>query len=375
MSDWMKKIRKHYITIPLLILLILPTVLSLILGAEFIHLPFQRVPTVIVNHDHSETVQGLIEMLADNRTFDIISCTDQDDDLKDAFYYNKALAGIIIPEHFSEDLLNGREAKIMIFNDGALSTVASGMRGTISETLGTIKSGYLMKLAEGQGMSPQAAKNVIAPMGYSIQTISNPSKNVAYMMMEGILLTMVQICVGCAGACVCERKSFKTMMKKNLVIALLGCVSSLGCIWTQTVFYGFPYKSAPMAGILMTFFTCFGIGLFGMLQNLGTGGNCDEAVQKCSMISMTMLLAGYTFPIISMPWPFKYVTWFMPNTHFIMPMRDMALSYRSFWEEAHHIVWLIGFCLVMAAALAKKFYSTKRQETAEQTVDLEVAKV
>lgn len=379
MSDWMKKIRetaaslkKHYIAVPLLILLILPTTLSMILGSEFIHLPFQKVPTVIVNHDHSETVQSLIQMLADNRTFDIISCTDQDDDLKDAFYHNKALAGIIIPEHFSEDLLNGREAKIMIFNDGALSTVASGMRGTISETLGTIKSGYLMKLAEGQGMSPQAAKNVIAPMGYSIQSISNPSKNVAYMMMQGILLTMVQICVGCSGACVRERRSFKEIMKKNLFIALLGCISALGCVLTQTLFFGFPYKSAPAAGILMTFFTCFGIGLFGILQNLGTGGNCDEAVQKCSMISMTMLLAGYTFPIISMPWPCKYITWFMPNTHFIMPMRDMALVRHGFWEEAHHIVWLMGFCLVMTAVLAKKFYTIKRREAAEGAADMEV---
>ena len=67
-------------------------------------------------------------MISDNRTFDVIACTDEEDDLKEAFYYNKALAGIVIPEHFSEDLLNGREAKIMIFNDGAPSTVASGMR-------------------------------------------------------------------------------------------------------------------------------------------------------------------------------------------------------------------------------------------------------
>ena len=129
-------VKKRYITIPMLILLLAPTILSLLMGAEFIHLPFQKVPTVIVNHDHSETVQSLIQLISDNRTFDVIACTDEEDDLKEAFYYNKALAGIVIPEHFSEDLLNGREAKIMIFNDGALSTVASGMRGTIAEALG-----------------------------------------------------------------------------------------------------------------------------------------------------------------------------------------------------------------------------------------------
>lgn len=346
---------------PMLILLLAPTILSLLMGAEFVHLPFQKVPTIIVNHDHSETVQSLIQMISDNRTFDVIACTDEEDDLKEAFYYNKALAGIVIPEHFSEDLLNGREAKIMIFNDGAISTVASGMRGTIAEALGTIKSGYMLKLAEGKGIPPQAAMNLIAPMGYVTKAISNPSKNVAYMMMEGILLTIVQIGAGCVGACVCERASFGSLMKKAGFITGIACVSALGCMVTQTLCFGFPYKSSPWAGILMTVFTCFGITLFGILQNLGTGGNCEEAVQKCSIISFTMLLAGYTFPVISMPWPCKFLTWFMPNTHYIVPLRDMALVERSFLSEAHHVLWLMGFCVVMALLVAKKFRDVRTE--------------
>ena len=354
-------VKKRYITIPMLILLLAPTILSLLMGAEFIHLPFQKVPTVIVNHDQSETVQSLIQLISDNRTFDVIACTDEEDDLKEAFYYNKALAGIVIPEHFSEDLLNGREAKIMIFNDGALSTVASGMRGTIAEALGTIKSGYMLKLAEGKGIPPQAAMNLIAPMGYVTKAISNPSKNVAYMMMEGILLTIVQIGAGCVGACVCERASFGSLMKKAGFITGIACVSALGCMVTQTLCFGFPYKSSPWAGILMTVFTCFGITLFGILQNLGTGGNCEEAVQKCSIISFTMLLAGYTFPVISMPWPCKFLTWFMPNTHYIVPLRDMALVERSFLSEAHHVLWLMGFCAVMALLVAKKFRDVRTE--------------
>ena len=354
-------VKKRYITIPMLILLLAPTILSLLMGAEFVHLPFQKVPTIIVNHDHSETVQSLIQMISDNRTFDVIACTDEEDDLKEAFYYNKALAGIVIPEHFSEDLLNGREAKIMIFNDGALSTVASGMRGTIAEALGTIKSGYMLKLAEGKGIPPQAAMNLIAPMGYVTKAISNPSKNVAYMMMEGILLTIVQIGAGCVGACVCERASFGSLMKKAGFITGIACVSALGCMVTQTLCFGFPYKSSPWAGILMTVFTCFGITLFGILQNLGTGGNCEEAVQKCSIISFTMLLAGYTSPVISMPWPCKFLTWFMPNTHYIVPFRDMALVERSFLSEAHHVLWLMGFCVVMALLVAKKFRDVRTE--------------
>ena len=373
MRDWMKQagtlvasLKKRYITIPMLILLLAPIFMSLVMGSEFIHLPFQKVPTIIVNHDHSETVQSLIQMISDNRTFDVIACTDEEQDLRDAFYYNKALSGIIIPEDFSEDLLNGREAKIMIFNDGALSTVASGMRGTISETLGTIKSGYLMKLAEGKGLSPQAAKNLIAPIGYVTKAISNPSKNVAYMMMEGILLTIVQVGAATVGASICERRSFRMLLKKAGVVTGVACLSALGCMVTQTVLFGFPFKSGPLAGILMTIFTCFGMTLFGVMQNIGTGGNCEEAVQKCSLISFTMLLAGYTFPVISMPWPCKIITWFMPNTHYIVPLRDMALVERSFWSQAHHVVWLVGFCLVMLFMTSNKFKKANAAAAAAQ---------
>ena len=363
---WIKKIfislKSRYITIPMLILLLGPTTLSFIMGSEFIHLPFQKVPTVIVNHDDSATTQNLVQMITDNRTFDVLECTTEDEVLKQAIYDGTALAGIVIPEHFSENLLNGQSAEIMIFNDGALSTVASGMRGTIAETLGTIKSGYLMKLAEGKGLSPQAAANVIAPMGYATKVLSNPSKAITYMMMEGILLTMVQICAGCVGASIGEKKSFKKLIQKTIFVTFISSLSALGCMWSQTVFFGFPYKSSVFPAALMTIFTCFGITLFGVWQNLCVGGNAEEAVQKCGLISFTMLLAGYTFPLISMPAVCRYISWFMPNTHYIVPMRDLALTQCSFMDMAHHIVWLIGFCVVMFWITRRKFYAPPKAE-------------
>ena len=35
--------------------------------------------------------------------------------------------------------------------------------------------------------------------------------------------------------------------------------------------------------------------------------------------------------------------------------RDMALVERSFLSEAHHVLWLMGFCAVMVLVVAKKF--------------------
>ena len=350
------------IVIPMMILLMLPSAISVLFGAEFMHLPFQKVPTVIVNHDNSESVQSLVQMITENRSFDVVELTDQDDAIENAFYHNTALAGIIIPPDFSEDLLNGKDAKIMIFNDGALSTVASAMRGTIAETLGTIQSGYLMKLAEGMGLTPQQAKTMVAPMGTSMKIVSNPSKNVAYMMMEGVILTILQIGVMAVGTFVHESGNPRRLIKKGFIIGLAGTVSAFFAVAIQTLFFGYPWRSSILVGIVMTFFICVGYAFFGMFMTMSSNGSTEEAVQKCSIIGMTMLLAGYTYPLISMPAPCRWISWFMPNTHYVMPIRDMALSGRTLAEMFHHIVWLAVFALLMLVVACRKLNSGAKAE-------------
>ena len=102
----------------------------------------------------------------------------------------------------------------------------------------------MLKLAEGKGIPPQAAMNLIAPMGYVTKAISNPSKNVAYMMMEGILLTIVQIGAGCVGPA-CARGEALEADEKAGFITGIACVSALGCIVTQTLCLDFPTRVLP----------------------------------------------------------------------------------------------------------------------------------
>lgn len=39
----------------------------------------------------------------------------------------------------------------------------------------------------------------------------------------------------------------------------------------------------------------------------------------------------------------------------------MALVERSFLSEAHHVLWLMGFCAVMALLVAKKFRDVRTE--------------
>ena len=123
----------------------------------------------------------------------------------------------------------------MVFNDGALSSSGSTVRSKISETLGTIKAGYMIKIAEGTfNMAPQTAKYVVSPFGYKTRILGNPTSNIANMMVEGVLLTMCQMLFMGQTAFIREKKRFKNILAKVLVCAFWGFISACITVIVQT---------------------------------------------------------------------------------------------------------------------------------------------
>lgn len=364
MGNLIRRIRENllqrYIVTPMIILLLVPMLMSIVFGFEFINLPYQKIPTVIVNKDNAATTRSLVQMIENNETFNVLYHGSEVNDIEDAFYHNTAMAGIYIPEDFSSNLLNGKEAKILIFNDGAMSPAASSVRGAVAETMGTIKSGFLIKLIEGKfNATQQEAVNIISPIGYDVRMLGNPTKNISHMFMEGILLTSVQVGVVAVGSSIRERRSYKMFLLKGIICALAGTASAFLCVYIQTKWFNFPYRGSVMAGALLSFFCCLGFSFFGMFSNLSAKGDIEGAVQKCSMIGLTMMLSGYTYPVISMPNIFSKIEWFIPNTHFIIPFRDIALLGSSFDSMWPHIEWMIGFSVLMLVVATAKFLSAK----------------
>lgn len=351
------RILKHKsMIIPIMLLLFLSPAISILLGLEFCNNPVNKVPTIIVNHDDSETVQSLIQMIEDNDVFDVVIHSDSDDDIKKNIDNGTAMAGIIIPENFSEDILNGKDAKILSFVDGAFTSPASSAKGAVSEILGTIKAGYLMSLAEGKlGMQPQTAQNLISPFGYNYRFIGNPAKNMALFMVEGLVLNCLQISIAIAGTCIGEKKSYIKLIGKGIVVGLLGVVSAYMCMYVQIKHFNVPYRGSVLGGVLLTTFCCLGWAFFGIWMNYSKKGNKLEAASSCGIVSMTMLFSGYTFPVLAMPKIFSKIAPFMPNTHFIIPLRDISLLGFTYSDVSSHVVWLAKFALLMFGFVTLQF--------------------
>ena len=356
-----RRILKHkYMIIPVIVLFIAPIAITFVFGFEFINLPVKNVPTVIVNHDKSDTVNSLVEMIEENDAFNVIKYGDSEKDIQENMDNGTAMAGIYIPDNFSDDLLNGKDASILTYVDGSVTSPSSSVKTAISEIMGTIKSGYLMSLAEGKlGMTPQNAMNLISPMGYNYRFIGNPTKNMAYFMVEGITLNSIQIAAATVGAFISEKKSYLKLIGKGSMIGVLATISSFVCLYIFTKYFNIPYRGSLAGGALLSLFCNVGWVFFGILLNYSKKGNKLEAASSCGIVSMTMLFSGYTFPVLAMPSFFSKIVDYMPNTHFIIPLRDISLLGNTFNDVMPHIIWLVKFTLIMIGLATLQFLLSK----------------
>lgn len=357
-----EKIIKHkHMIIPIIVLFVVSIGLEVCLGSEFSKLPIANVPTVVVNHDTSETAKSLVDMISQNDTFNVIKYSEDNNDIKNCIDKGEAMVGILIPEDFSENILNGHESKIMTFYDGALSSVASTSKGKIAEVLNTIKSGYLMKIAEGKfNMTPQMAKSFVAPMGYSYRLLGNPANNMAIFMVQGLVLTGVQIGIAAVGAFICENKSILKLIMKGILVGIIGTICSFICVAISVKQFNMPYKGSIELGLLLSLICNIGNALIGIFFGMSAKNNDKvEAVSSCSLISLTMLLAGYTYPVMAMPGVFSKIANWLPNTHYIIPLREISLLGNQAYGISDHIIWLIKFVLVMICIISLKFFMGK----------------
>lgn len=359
-----------YMLVPFTLLLVLPFACTCILGYEFSAHSVSKVPTVIVNHDDTSTTQSLVNQIKTTDKFNVIEYSQNDNDVKSLIDRGKAAVGIIIPANFSKDLTGGKAPKIMVFYDGAQTSVASAGKSKIAEILGTIKAGYLIGIGEGKfGMMPEVVVNNINPIRYTSRVIGNPTSNMTNFFLQGILLNIVQISMAITVILVIKKgDSYKVIWIKGIIVALIGSISSFLVFRILYKYFGFPYRGSVKAVVVLTIIYDIGITFFGVLQSISKNGDKVEAISSCGIISATMMFAGYTYPIISMPDIFSIITKYIPFSYYALPLRDLSLVGGTLKDVLPDISWLVKFMIIMWIVTFIKYISNKKPKRVRKGV-------
>lgn len=334
--------------VPLLFALLLPPVCGIILGYEFSGHLIHHVPTAIVDHDNSTLSRSLVDKIRTNDVFDVRCFGQDDDDIKKWIESGEALAGVIIPENFAADMLEGQAPKILVLYDGSQMGAAGAVKSRISEIMGTIKSGYLLQVMEGKlNLTPAEAQNYIQPIAYTTRFLGNPVKSSSAFFLQGILVNIVQVSIFILGIETVNKKqkNFWPYLKSSVFCGLIGTVSAAVTLWIYIGWFSSPFNGSMITALALTALNMIGLANIGIILSLLAKKKLI-AVECATLILATMLLSGYTFPAIALPDIFQTIAKFMPFTYYGIPLRDVTLLGSTFRQVLPAMYWLVKFILL-----------------------------
>lgn len=320
--------RQYRLFIPILMLLILPSLSALWLGYTFQDHVVSHIPFVITDHDDSALSRSLVRYIAENPTFAVKFTEEQEAELEKHLRYGEAAAGIIIPAGFSQDLQKGNSPKVLILYDGTQMSSAGVVKAKVAEILGTVRAGYLSGvMQQSVKAAPQDTGVLIQPVSLETRCLGNPGKSTPLFILGGLLLNIVQLAVYLLGVEIAdpaEPLSFKGAVKGSLFAGAVGTVSTAMVLAILVLFFNYPFRGSFLTAAVLTFIYLSGIGAVGIVLRL-LMRNQTMAVQMTTLIMAMLLLAGYTFPATAMPPSFQPISWLIPFTHYGSPMRDILL--------------------------------------------------
>ena len=137
---------------------------------------------------------------------------------------------------------------------------------------------------------------------------------------------------------------------KALLYVLIGMVEFVLCFALGLIVFEFRFPSDPSVLLVATVFYLLGGVFFGMMCGNSTG-NQSAAIQAVQMGSflLSLLLSGYIFAIRNIPVQIRWLSSFLPATHYIQIVRNSILR---------DVGWSTSLVpMVMLALLAFAFFA------------------
>jgi len=339
----------------IIVLFVLPLLLVLILGVEMSGEVLTEIPIVVVDHDESAFSMDLIQQFDSNETFSIKYRTDRDEELEELIRNSKARAGIIIPEGFYDDIEGLESPSIVMIYDGSNMSVSSAAKAKATEILLTYKAGITSKQLMGRlGMSYENSIKTTQGFIFRSKALYNPVKSFQDFLTPMLVAGIIQIAVALCAATSIRHEMLDRDKKKRLgyvsgkVLFYTICGTFMYIVSTALLanVLGIPFEGNMTDVILMSIGLSFAVSSFCVLISAVIKNKMVALVGGGLMIIPNSIMAGTTWPLISMPKGYQAFASYIPFIHFVDNYRNIFLKGAVLGDMTNDLVYMFGFGLV-----------------------------
>jgi ABC transporter DrrB family efflux protein len=347
----------------LFITLVLP-MFQLLLFGYAIDTTVKDIKTAVYNLDNRRESRELIDSFVNTEFFKITRRAFSDEELNRLITSGKVKVGIKIPPDYSDNLLNGRQATVLVLIDGSDSSVASQ---AVSAVTGVGLSKSLERI-----ISNRDSGSTALPIDVRPKMLFNPDSRSANFFVPGLIAIILQIVTTLltAVSVVRERergtleqllvtpvKPFGLMLGKLIPYFIIGFIEACSVLIVMSVIFKVPINGSLvllLVLVILFLFPALGIGLFISTK----AKNQVQAMQMAQFVMLpSILLSGFMFPRESMPMIMNWIGYLIPATYFIDIMRGIVLrgaGVFELWPDIAALAFIGVFFLSVSALRFKK---------------------
>jgi ABC-2 type transport system permease protein len=311
----------------IMLAVLMPIVLMLLAGITG-SLRLRNVSLLVYDYDNTPLSRTYLETYGAALTFKINPHPPQESPER-ALASWRGRAVLIIPQNFERDFRRGAEPVVQLMIDATDSNAATAL-GNYAASLNTN-----FALKNGTGRPPAKGVNLQQRLWY------NPGLSDRVYFGTGGLGLMLIIFPALLGA-LTTAKEYETgtiiqayassltavqwIVGKGLLYVVIGLVEFVLCFALGLLVFEFRFPTDPTILLIATVFYLFSGVFFGMMMGNGTG-NQSAAIQGVQMGSflLSLLLSGYLIGIRNIPIQIRWLSYFLPATHYVQIVRNSIL--------------------------------------------------
>lgn len=319
----------------LIVCLIIPICVNLIIGLELTKGVIDHVPMAIVDYDDSQLSRQIIRYFKENESFDVTYQIQDEAELQKLLDESKVRVGMVIPKNFSADVTSLKSPTVLMMYDGSHMSMVSVAKAKASEILISVRVGAAVTQIENRlDKSYDEAFTMAMPISFETRMLYNPAKNFNYFMTPGYGTIICQLGIAFM-AVVSVTVNWDKEKKRNDLGYILGKVIFYGILGSLAIFinllvqiymFKIPYRGSFMAGVAMSMLFIFAVASLAVAVSAWFNNRVLAMALLGLLLIPNSIMAGYTWPVISMIPSYQWMSKFIPFTHYGDNIRDLFLK-------------------------------------------------
>ena len=317
-----------------LILAIGIPVLLLILFGYALTLDVDNVPLVVWDQSNTAASRELVSRFSGSRYFSLRRRVDNYRELVHDINAGEAMAALVVPRAFDQDLSAGRTAPVQLIVDGSDSNTATIAIGYAQSIAGKYSQQMLISQFQRSG-----GPRVETPLDVRARVWFNADLESKNYIIPGLIAVIMMVIAALLTSLTIAREWENGTMEQLIATPVAGGELLLGKLLPYfaiglldvglAVLMGQCLFHVPMRGSLAALFLMASVFLVGVLAMGITISIVAKSQLLASQLAMTLtflpsfLLSGFMFTIVNMPRPIQAFTYLVPARYFVALLKGI----------------------------------------------------